>query len=227
VRKALSQNTKEKSVHLKLTGGPFNMNEEGITSPCDLFTLLIHGDNGEGDQLIQFRGGCLSLNEAVPGIRQVPAHTTKLLHHLAQRGKIGLGILKGGVVTGDEVNPLSTQGGQPRMQGLLARRDLNLRPTFRQDLREGNRSSHSLSKGLQPILLKLELLLLLVPDHLSLIQQFILSLFKEGLHISKGGVDVLGGRVVVGIHSPNQGFNYANGHSQLVLLLLNLVSELY
>jgi len=204
------------------------MNEEGITSPGDLLALLVHRDNSEGDLLIQFRGGgCLSLNIAVPRIRQVPAHTAKLLHHLAQRGKIGLGILEGGVVTGNEVNLLSTQGGQSRTQGLLARGDLNLSSTLRQDLREGNRSSHSLRKGLQPILLKLELLLLLEPDHLSLIQQLILSLFKEGLHISKGGVDVLGGRVVVGVHSPNQGFNLTNGLPQLVLLLLNLVSELY
>jgi len=202
------------------------MNEEGITSPGDLLALLVHRDNGEGDPLIQFRGGgCLSLNIAVPGIRQVPAHTTKLLHHLAQRGKIGLGILEGGVVTGDEVNLLSAQGGQPRTQSLLARRDLNLSSTFRQDLREGNGSSHSLGEGLQPILLELELLLLLEPDHLSLVQQLILSLFKEGLHISKGGVDVLGGCVVVGVHSPNQGFNVTDGLPQLVLLLLNLVSE--
>jgi len=202
------------------------MNEEGITSSCDLLALLVHGDNGEGDPLIQFRGGgCLSLNIAVPRIRQVPAHTAKLLHHLAQRGKIDLGILEGGVVTGDEVNLLSTQGGQSRTQGLLARGDLNLSSTLRQDLREGNRSSHSLRKGLQPILLKLELLLLLKPDHLGLIQQLILSLFKEGLHISKGGVDVVGGRVVVGVHSPNQGFNVTNGLPQLVLPPLNLTNE--
>ena len=88
------------------------MNEEGITSPGDLLALLVHRDNGEGDPLIQFRGGgCLSLKIAVPGIRQVPAHTDKLLHHLAQRGKIGLGILESGVVTGDEVYLLSAQGG--------------------------------------------------------------------------------------------------------------------
>jgi len=192
------------------------MNEEVITSP------------GDGDLLIQFRGGgCLSLKIAVPGIRQVPAHTTKLLHHLVQRGEIGLGILEGGVVTGNEVYLLSTQGGQPRPQRLLARGDLNLSPTFRQDLREGNRSSHSLRKGLQPILLELELLLLLEPDHLSLVQQLILSLFKEGLHISKGGVDVLGGRVVVGVHSANQSFNVTDGLPQLILPLLNLISELH
>ena len=204
------------------------MNEERITSPGDLLALLVHRDNSEGDLLIQFRGGgCLSLNIAVPRIRQVPAHTAKLLHHLAQRGKIGLGILEGGVVTVDEVYFLSTQGGQPRTQGLLARRDLNLSPAFRQDLGEGNGSPHSLRKGLQPILLELELLFLLEPDHLSLIQQLILSLFKEGLHISKGGVDVLGGRVVVGVHSPNQGSKITNGLPQLILPLLNLISALH
>ena len=202
------------------------MNEEGITSPGDLLALLVHRDNSKGDPLIQFRGGgCLSLKIAVPGIRQVPAHTAKLLHHLAQRGKIGLGLRKGGVVTGNEVYLLSAQGGQPRTQGLLARGDLNLSPTLRRDLREGNRSPHSLRKGLQPILLELKLLFLLEPDHLGLIQQLILSLFKEGLHISKGGVDVLGGCVVVVVHSPNQGLNLTNGVSQLILLLLNLVSE--
>jgi len=130
-------------------------------------------------------------------------------------------------VTGNEVYLLSTQGGQPRTQGLLARRDLNLSPAFRQDLGEGNGSPHSLRKGLEPILLELELLLLLEPDHLSLVQELILSLFKEGLHISKGGVDVLGGRVVVGIHSPNHGLNVTNGLPQMVLPLLNLISELH
>ena len=50
--KALSQNDKEKSIHLKLTRGPFNMNEEGITSPGNLLALLVQGDNGEGDSLI-------------------------------------------------------------------------------------------------------------------------------------------------------------------------------
>jgi len=88
------------------------MNEEGITSSRNLLALLVHRDNSKGDLIIQFRGGgCLPLEIAVRGIRQVPAHTAKLLHHLAQRGKIGLGIHEGGVVTGDEVNPLSTQGG--------------------------------------------------------------------------------------------------------------------
>ena len=65
------------------------MNEEGVTSPGDLLALLVHGDNGEGDLLVQFRGGSgLSLEIAVPASGRFPLTPPNSFITLLREGRL-------------------------------------------------------------------------------------------------------------------------------------------
>jgi len=88
-------NDKEKSAHLKLTRGSLDMNEEGITSSCDFLALLVHRDNGEGNFIIQFRGGSgLSLEIAVPASGRFPLTPPNSFITLLREGRLASAYLR-------------------------------------------------------------------------------------------------------------------------------------
>ena len=134
-------------------------------------------------------------------------------------------VSEGGIMTGNQVNLCQGQGGQPSQQVLLAGGNLNLGTTLNQGLGEGGGGPHPLSHRLQRVLLDFQLFLLPEPDHLSLAQQVVLPLFKGGLNLGKGGLNLLGGLVKGQIHLANQILVFSDGLFQGGFSFLDLEIE--